>query len=108
PTSISSAQEFQRLLSSSRVVVADFYADWCGPCKAIAPFYASLASKHSKPNSVTFTKINTDEQRSITQTHGITAMPSFLVFKSGKEVARIQGADPKKLENAVKSAVSDV
>lgn len=84
------------------------YADWCGPCKAIAPFYATLASKYSKPSAVVFTKINTDEQRSVTQTYNVSAMPTFIVFKSGREVSRIRGADPKALEAAVKGAVADV
>ncbi|KAL1301498.1 hypothetical protein AAFC00_005742 [Neodothiora populina] len=105
---VSSQAELNRILSSSRVVVADFYADWCGPCKAIAPFYETLASKHSKPSGVTFVKINTDEQRSITTSLSITAMPTFLVFKNAREVTRIQGADPKRLEQAVKSATADV
>ncbi|CAD0091978.1 unnamed protein product [Aureobasidium vineae] len=104
---IESAQQFSSLLSSSRIVVTDFYADWCGPCKAIAPFYEQLASSLSRPNQITFTKVNTDNLKDITQTYNITAMPTFMVFKNGRETQRIRGADPKALDAAVKSLASE-
>jgi thiol-disulfide isomerase/thioredoxin len=49
------------------------YADWCGPCKAIAPTYESLSTKHSKPNKVTFTKVNVDQQQGIARQYGVSA-----------------------------------
>ncbi|KAG9670894.1 DUF1000-domain-containing protein, partial [Aureobasidium melanogenum] len=104
---IESPQQFSSLLSSSRIVVTDFYADWCGPCKAIAPFYEQLANSLSRPNHITFTKVNTDNQRDIAQTYNITAMPTFMVFKNGRETQRIRGADPKALDAAVKSLASE-
>ncbi|KAH0308412.1 DUF1000-domain-containing protein, partial [Aureobasidium melanogenum] len=104
---IVSPQQFSSLLSSSRIVVTDFYADWCGPCKAIAPFYEQLANSLSRPNQITFTKVNTDNQRDIAQTYNITAMPTFMVFKNGRETQRIRGADPKALDAAVKSLASE-
>ncbi|KEQ85119.1 DUF1000-domain-containing protein [Aureobasidium pullulans] len=104
---IESPQQFSSLLSSSRIVVTDFYADWCGPCKAIAPFYEQLANQLSRTNQITFTKVNTDNQRDIAQTYNITAMPTFMVFKNGRETQRIRGADPKALDAAVKSLASE-
>jgi thioredoxin len=83
------------------------YADWCGPCKAIAPFYEQLATQLTRPNQITFTKVNTDVQRDIAQTYNITAMPTFMVFKNGRETQRIRGADPKALDAAVKSLASE-
>ena len=91
---IGSSAEFSKLLGSSTIVITDcttslpvrqpqrtiiianhlsVYADWCGPCKAIAPAYESLAAKHSKPNRVTFTKVNVDNQQEISQKYGVRA-----------------------------------
>jgi len=97
--------QFSKLLGSSTIVVSDFYADWCGPCKAIAPTYESLATKHSKPNRVTFTKINVDNQQSIAQRYGVRAMPTFLIFRSGSVIETVQGADVRKLTTAIENAV---
>ncbi|KAG4029813.1 hypothetical protein MFRU_014g01120 [Monilinia fructicola] len=102
---IESSMQFSKLLGSSTIVVSDFYADWCGPCKAIAPTYESLATKHSKPNRVTFTKINVDNQQSIAQRYGVRAMPTFLIFRSGSVIETIQGADARKLTTAIENAV---
>ncbi|KAJ5225496.1 hypothetical protein N7468_006721 [Penicillium chermesinum] len=70
---ITSNEQFNSLLSQSRFVVADFYADWCGPCKAIAPVYASLASQLTRPNHITFTKINGDNQQALAQAYSVRA-----------------------------------
>ncbi|KAL1304894.1 hypothetical protein AAFC00_003812 [Neodothiora populina] len=104
---IESAAQFSQLLNSSRIVVADFYADWCGPCKAIAPYYEKLSTELSRPNHITFTKVNTDNQRDIAQTYNITAMPTFMIFKAGRETKRIRGADPKALDAAIKSLAEE-
>ncbi|KAI2617189.1 thioredoxin-domain-containing protein [Hypoxylon sp. NC1633] len=102
---ISSSNEWQRILSSSTIVVADFYADWCGPCKMIAPTFESLSTKYSKPGRITFCKVDVDNQQSIAQAHGVRAMPTFLVFKSGSVIETIQGANPPALTSAVEKAV---
>jgi len=103
--SIGSSAQFSKLLSTSTIVVADFYADWCGPCKAIAPTYESLSTKHSKPNRVTFTKVNVDNQQEIAQKYGVRAMPTFMIFRSGSVINTIRGADTRGLTNAIESAV---
>ncbi|KAI1493365.1 thioredoxin-domain-containing protein [Biscogniauxia mediterranea] len=102
---ISSSNEWQRILRSSTIVVADFYADWCGPCKMIAPTFESLSTKFSKPGKITFCKVNTDNQQDIAQSHGVRAMPTFLIFKSGSVIETIQGANPPALTSAVEKAV---
>ncbi|KAI0172498.1 thioredoxin-domain-containing protein [Hypoxylon sp. FL1284] len=102
---ISSSNEWQRILGSSTIVVTDFYADWCGPCKMIAPTFESLSTKYSKPGRITFCKVNVDNQQSIAQSHGVSAMPTFLVFKSGSVIETIRGANPPALTAAVEKAV---
>ncbi|KAI1182453.1 thioredoxin-like protein [Nemania serpens] len=102
---ISSSGEWQRILSSSTIVITDFYADWCGPCKMIAPTFESLSTKFSKPGKITFCKVNVDNHQSIAQSHGVSAMPTFLIFKSGSIVETIRGANPPALTAAVEKAV---
>ncbi|KAJ6187473.1 hypothetical protein N7519_002381 [Penicillium mononematosum] len=104
---ISSKEQFTSLLSSSRLVVADFYADWCGPCKAIAPAYNSLATQLSRPNLITFTKINVDHQQELAQAYGVTAMPTFIVFKNGRVNQTVKGANPAQLNQIVQKLASE-
>jgi thioredoxin len=104
---IDSPSHFTTILNSNRIVVVDFYADWCGPCKAIAPIYEQLSSQLSRPGTLAFTKVNTDSQKQIAQTYNITAMPTFMVFKSGRESKRIKGADVKALDAAVKQLAQE-
>lgn len=96
-------------MSTSACILTAFlvYADWCGPCRAIAPFYEQLSNQLSRPNQITFTKINTDNQKQIAQTYNITAMPTFMIFKNGRETQRIRGADPKALDAAVKTLAAE-
>jgi thioredoxin 1 len=99
---IASNDELQKLLSSTTYVAVDFFADWCPPCKAIAPVYEQLATKHSVDNVLAFAKVNVDHVQDAAHQYGITAMPTFLFFKEGKQVAvngqvEIKGADPRSL-----------
>ncbi|KAL2272057.1 hypothetical protein VTJ83DRAFT_1428 [Remersonia thermophila] len=103
---ITSPSDFDSLLSSTRYVVADFYADWCGPCRMIAPFYSQMASNLSIPGFLAFAKVNVDSVGALAARYGVSAMPTFMFFKDGKQVAVngnriIQGADKVSLEQAV-------
>ncbi|TLS21847.1 uncharacterized protein PpBr36_09279 [Pyricularia pennisetigena] len=102
---ITSAAQWRQILSSSSVVITDFYADWCGPCKMIAPTFESLSTKYSKPNRITFCKVDVDSQREIAQQYAVSAMPTFLILKSGSVVETIKGANPPALTAAVERAV---
>jgi thioredoxin 1 len=99
---VSSPQAFEDLLASNMYVVADFYADWCGPCRTIAPMYAQLAKTHSVPNYLAFAKVNVDTVQAVAAQYGVSAMPTFMFFKNGKQVAvngnaLIRGADARSL-----------
>ncbi|EGR46864.1 uncharacterized protein TRIREDRAFT_122900 [Trichoderma reesei QM6a] len=106
PVHVQSDGEWQSLLSKNSVVVADFYADWCGPCKMIAPHFERLAKEHSRPNKVAFAKVNVDNQANIARTNGVTAMPTFVIFHNGSTVQTIRGANPSALTEAVTKAVA--
>jgi len=72
-TAVTSASHFSQLLSQSTYTVVDFYADWCGPCKAIAPVFASLAEKESKPGKLQFVKVDVDSQQEVAKKYGVSA-----------------------------------
>jgi thioredoxin 1 len=76
-------------------VVIDFFALWCGPCKRIAPTYEKLAEAF--PN-ITFLKVDVDESGELVNMFDISAMPTFVFLKNGKEIKRVEGADMKGLE----------
>lgn len=84
------------------------YADWCAPCKQIAPLYASLAEQISRPNLLTFVKIDNDANQDLAQEYGITALPTFLLFRSGKVIHKVQGANPTELRAVIEKLASEL
>ncbi|KAJ9142161.1 Thioredoxin [Pleurostoma richardsiae] len=105
---IESPSQFSDLLKASKIVVADFYADWCGPCKQIAPIYEQLSAQLSRPKAVTFTKVDTDVQKEIASAYQVSALPTFIIFRDGNVVEKVQGADPRKLQAIVKKLSAEV
>ncbi|KAF2020123.1 thioredoxin-domain-containing protein [Aaosphaeria arxii CBS 175.79] len=106
-TSVNDSAHFSRLLSQSTYTVVDFYADWCGPCKAIAPVFSGLADKETKPGKLQFCKVDVDACQDVAQKYGVSAMPTFLVIKSGSVVETIRGANASALTAAVRKAAND-
>jgi thioredoxin len=81
------------------------YADWCGPCKMIAPHFERLAKEYSEPKRVAFVKVDVDNQQSIARSHGVSAMPTFIIFHCGKAINTIKGANPPALTAAISEAL---
>lgn len=108
PTEVTQSLHFRTLLSGHKYLIADFYATWCPPCKQIAPIYNQLSTAHSASGNFAFVKVNVDEAREIAAQYGIQAMPTFLLFKDGKQIEEIKGADPRKLRSVIESATADL
>ncbi|KAK8098543.1 uncharacterized protein PG998_014029 [Apiospora kogelbergensis] len=106
PLPIDSRAELDELFKSTTYVVVDFYADWCGPCKTIAPALAELARMYSLPGLFAVAKVNCDVAQDVAAMYRITAMPTFMFFKDGRQVAvngqpHIMGADLQTLKAAI-------
>jgi len=91
--------EFEDLTSGDKPVIIDFTATWCGPCRMIGPVFEELAE--SSGDKAIFIKVDVDEAEEIAAKCGISAMPTFKVFKNGKMQDELVGASREKLEAMV-------
>ncbi|AAB89961.1 thioredoxin [Archaeoglobus fulgidus] len=87
------SSNFDETLKNNENVVVDFWAEWCMPCKMIAPVIEELAKEYA--GKVVFGKLNTDENPTIAARYGISAIPTLIFFKKGKPVDQLVGAMPK-------------
>jgi thioredoxin 1 len=81
------------VLKSSKPVIVDYWAEWCGPCRQVAPVLEEIASEHG--DKIDVVKLNIDENPAISQRYKIMAIPTMSVFKDGEVVKQIVGAKPK-------------
>ncbi|OAQ98637.1 hypothetical protein LLEC1_06799 [Akanthomyces lecanii] len=95
--------EWDHVLEKTQVVVVDFYADWCGPCKMIGPHFERLADEYARPKKMAFVKVNT-EKGSIGQMYGVRSLPTFKVLHKGIVVETVTGANPAALAGAIVKA----
>lgn len=82
------------VLKAATPVLVDFYADWCGPCKAMGPVVEALAQEYEGKAKVG--KINTDDNQDIAMEYGVMSIPTFIVFKGGKAVKKMVGMQDKR------------
>jgi len=84
----------EQVLGSEQLVLVDFWAEWCGPCHAIAPVLDQIAEER---NDLKVVKLNIDEEPAIAQRYGVMSIPTLILFKGGEPAAAAVGAMPKSM-----------
>jgi thioredoxin 1 len=92
-TDVTTASFEEEVLKSDRPVIVDFWAEWCGPCHAIAPVLDKIADERS--DEVKLVKVNIDEEQELAMRYGIASIPTVVLFKDGEPAAAAIGAQPK-------------
>ena len=80
------------IIENSGIALVDFYADWCGPCKMLSPIIDEIAEERT---DITVGKVNVDENNSLAAKYNVMSIPTMIIFKNGKEQARVIGVRPK-------------
>lgn len=92
-THVTEATFATEVLQSTTPVLVDFWAEWCGPCRAVGPILEEISTEY--PTKIKIVKLNTDEESAIAIKYGITSIPTMNVFVGGQVVKTIVGAKPK-------------
>lgn len=102
---ITAKSEFDELVKAKPFVVVQAHATWCGPCKAIAPFFDKHAVEYDTiADKYAFVRFDTDEVPDLAQELGIRSIPAFFLFEDGEKVDNLSGANPPALKKLVDTA----
>lgn len=105
PLTLSKDSFSKEILESSRPALVDFWADWCAPCRAVAPVVERLAEEYD--GRLTVAKVNVDEEPELARAYGIRSIPALLVFQDGEIVDQIFGAVPfERLSEQIENVLS--
>jgi thioredoxin 1 len=83
----------EEVLQSEIAVLVDFWAEWCGPCHAVAPVLDKIVEEHS--DTLKLVKVNIDEEQELAQRYGVMSIPTLILFREGEPAAAVIGAQPK-------------
>ncbi len=83
----------QEVIKSETPVIVDFWAEWCGPCHAVAPVLDKIVAE--RPGELKLVKVNIDEERELAEKYGIASIPTMILFRNGEPAAAVVGAQPK-------------
>ena len=86
------SKEFNELINKKEITLIDFYADWCGPCRALAPVLEEISNMN---NNYSIGKVNVDDERELATKFNVRSIPTLIFFKEGKEIDRVVGYIPK-------------
>jgi thioredoxin 1 len=92
-TTVTESSFDQEVIQSDKPVIVDFWAEWCGPCHAVAPVLDKIAEERSE--ELRLVKVNIDEEPALAQKYGIVSIPTIVLFKDGEPAAAAVGAQPK-------------
>ena len=81
---------FDEVVNSEKIIVVDFWADWCGPCKMVGPIFEELSKELS--GKLEFAKINISDNPQTPTKFGVASIPTFIIFKNGEKVGELHGA----------------
>ena len=93
PTNVTEATFDEEVLNSEKPVIVDFWAEWCGPCHAVAPVLDRIAEERA--DELSLVKVNIDEEQGLAMRYGIQSIPTIVLFKDGEPAAAAIGAQPK-------------
>jgi thioredoxin 1 len=83
----------EQVLQSDKAVLVDFWAEWCGPCHAVAPVLDKIIEEHR--DELRLVKVNIDEEQGLATRYGVMSIPTMILFKDGEPTAAVIGAQPK-------------
>ena len=95
-----SDNDFNDIIANNKLVVVDFFATWCGPCRALSPYIDELATNHHR---ILFAKANIEESPVIANELDVKSLPCVVIFENGKEINRVVGFNKPKLQAIIEN-----